>query len=281
MIKIGEKVSEPYPLTLEQYHFFHDNGFVVIPQLYTSEECDFILAMIERHANAKHDLIMQPHRARFLREYDARLKTPEVEAQIKETSEFLYSLMRDTKMVSILEALQRNVLYEMSYAGNMEKTRELMGVMTQMIFKYPQTGDQKGWNVHQDNTYTRNPNGLYITTNTFLADANLENGTMFLYPGSHKEPLLPCEEIKTFDRVTGKSPGNSIKEIPPQYAKVDVTFKKGDTLVLHGNCLHGSYENTSNRPRPLHMNTYIPNGEFFIPGRKAQRRAFVLNLLTD
>jgi len=278
---IGERKSEPYPLTLDEFLSFDDNGFLVVRNLYSHDECDFINSMLERHANAKHDLIMQPHRYKFLKAYDPRDKTPEVEEEIRQTSEFLYSFMRDTRAVSILEKLKRNALYEMSYEGNMEKTRDLMGVMSQMIFKYPGTGDQKGWNVHQDNAYTMNPNGHYITTNTFLADADNENGTMYLYPGSHKEPILPFEEVKTFDRSSGRSPGNNIKEIPPKYAKVDVTFKKGDTLVLHGNCLHGSYENVSSRPRPLYMNTYIPNGEFFVPGRKAQRRTFVLKLLEE
>ena len=37
----------------------------------------------------------------------------------------------------------------------------------------------------------------------------------------------------------------------------DLSFKSGDLLILHGNLIHGSYENKSNRSRPLYSMCYI------------------------
>lgn len=63
-----------------------------------------------------------------------------------------------------------------------------------------------------------------------------------------------------------------MSEIPEKYEKVDIEFKKGDMLFLNGDLVHGSYSNRSkNRPRPLYMNVYIPDGGFFRPGKGSEK----------
>ena len=71
---------------------------------------------------------------------------------------------------------------------------------------------------------------------------------------------------------------SSIVQMPEGYEKVDVNFRKGDLLVLHGNCIHGSYANVSKkRSRPLFSCSYITKGEEFIPGRTARRKVIPLH----
>ena len=48
---------------------------------------------------------------------------------------------------------------------------------------------------------------------------------------------------------------------------------KSSVVFLHGNCIHGSYPNNSDRSRPWHSNCYITKGEYYNIGKSSQRRA--------
>ena len=56
------------------------------------------------------------------------------------------------------------------------------------------------------------------------------------------------------------------------FKKKNLIFKAGDLLILHGNLVHGSYPNKSNKSRPLYSVSYITEGEKFISGLNAQRK---------
>ena len=49
----------------------------------------------------------------------------------------------------------------------------------------------------------------------------------------------------------------------------------GDLLILHGNLVHGSFPNKSNKSRQLYSASYLPVGEKFISGANAQRKIIV------
>ena len=59
--------------------------------------------------------------------------------------------------------------------------------------------------------------------------------------------------------------------------KTNLEIKKGSTLFMQGNCIHGSYPNHSNRSRPLLSISYIPKGTKFIRGKNANRMEIPLN----
>ena len=75
-------------------------------------------------------------------------------------------------------------------------------------------------------------------------------------------------------REQAGNPGNVSEFNPKEYNKVDLSFKKGDMVVLDGNVIHGSYENNSKQSRPLFSASFIAVGESFVPGRNASRRIF-------
>ena len=139
--------------------------------------------------------------------------------------------------------------------------------MTQMLFKEAgSTYASQAWNPHQDNAYVGNKNGKYITTNFWLEDTSVENGTLYVYPGSHKNGIYKFEERISY-REVDKNPGH----------KVDVTFKKGDVIVMNGNLVHGSYPNiTKDRNRPFLSCCYISKGEDFNPGYNSQKKPIEL-----
>lgn len=229
----------------EEVYFYHDSGYLVAESLFSAEECDSMLSEFEKHADADYSAILNLDR-----------RVPEIG-----------DIMRKKKIIEILEHLQG---------------REIVGLMSQMLFK--KAGSKyasQAWNPHQDNAYPQAAPGAYITINVFFEDADQENGCMYIYPGSHQEGLLPFKPTVSYREAQGINPGNSV-DVPEAYEKRDLIVKKGDMLVLHGDVIHGSYPNISEtRSRPLFSISYIPKGEYFIPGRNANRIEIPLRPLTE
>jgi len=258
-------------ITQEQYDFYWKNGYLILKDVLTLEECDFAYAQIRQYADKNFAAIMNPDRPEFLiaqsfgnkKREELLGKKVEYINKAHQVAALMRSIMKNPKAVSALEDLQR---------------REVAGLMTQMLFK--EAGSpyaSQAWEPHQDNAYPRNSNGQYITTNFFFEAARKENGSLYVYPGSHLEGLMECETRASYRETIGKNPGNTISEkILAKYDKIDVEFEKGDMLVLNGNCVHGSYPNVSDRSRPFLSCSYISRGEIFISGKNAQRKEILL-----
>lgn len=276
-IKSYKKGSD-VALKKDQVDFYNESGYLVVENLFLPAECDEITQKTSRHANSEYACILNLHRIGKLFKHDNRKRTPEVIREIEETSRLALDLMKDRRIVSILDQLQEQTMRERgrSATGYAESfmPREHVGLMSMILFKKPETQyAAQAWNVHQDNAYTRNPNGLYITAGLFLEDADRENGTIFVYPGSHREEILPFMPQVSFREGKGEQPGN-ITDIPSKYngTERDMIAGKGAVMFMNGNTLHGSHPNKSKtRSRPIYTNTYIPNGEEFLPGGTAGR----------
>lgn len=234
--------SGKYNLSDEKYRLYHEDSYLVVESLFSEEECDRIYDICREHADEDYSAIINLDR-----------EVPE-----------LHNVMKMPKVVSLIEGL----------IGS-----EACGLMTQMLFKEVGTiYAAQAWKVHQDNAYHQNQNGATLTINIACKDATVENGTLFVYPGTHKEGILPFEPSKSFRESKGSQPGNLLK-LPRKYLdkKTDVLMKKGDLLILHGNCAHGSYANTTEFSRPLFSITYIKKGEYFVVGKNANRKEFPLH----
>ena len=230
-------------ISANQYDFFHSNGYLIIDSLFSTKECDRIYQLFCEHADADYSAIIN------------------LDRKVQE----LHNVMKMRKVVSIVEGLMKSEAY---------------GLMTQMLFKEVGTKyANQSWTVHQDNAYHQNPNGATLTINLACKDSDKETGTLYVFPGSHKEGILPFVARKSFREDYGRNPGNTL-DLPNKYLKLkkDIIMKKGDMLILHGNCAHGSYPNkSSTRSRPLYSITYIKKGEKFLVGKNANRKAFSLH----
>ncbi len=262
---------ETYQLSKEQKDSYYKNGYLVVQAVFSGEESDTILDRLYRHGNKDFVAILNPDRPEYLIaqiaqdfpvNYSLGERVNSIEEAV-ETAKIMRGVMKDSNIVSILETLQG---------------KEVVGLQSQILFK--QAGSpyaSQAWEPHQDNSYIKSK-GHYITTNLFLQDADKENGTLYFYPGSHKEGLFPAEERKSYREPAGTNPGNITQMQLDKYEKVDENFKKGDLLVLHGDCVHGSYPNVSKtRSRPLFSCSYITKGEEFVPGATARRKVIPLH----
>jgi ectoine hydroxylase-related dioxygenase (phytanoyl-CoA dioxygenase family) len=94
---------------------------------------------------------------------------------------------------------------------------------------------------HQDYRYVQ---GAIDTLTAWipLSPCEAHNGTLMLFPGTHKRGLLPVEEVanNSFSFVVSND------DLPrPVYAEV----KAGDVVIFHSLTLHGAAENRSDRVR--------------------------------
>jgi len=144
------------------------------------------------------------------------------------------------------------------------------GLQTQVLYTVPGT---PGFQVHQDDYYIRTTSDALVSAWIALEDATPENGGLFAYPGSHREPVLPVEDVpgavphpaQTFNGLRLRT------RVPPNYAREDLDVPAGAVVFIHGRLLHGSHDNRSARSRMTILTSYVRQGEPFRRGERGQR----------
>lgn len=126
----------------------------------------------------------------------------------------------------------------------------------QLFCKPAKHGGVVAW--HQDYSYwTRTKPMAHLTCWIGLDDSTVENGCVHYVPGSHRWPLLP---------MTALAGGmESIKEVltPEQRAEftsVPCELKAGQAVFHHPLTLHGSFANSSPRPRRAVVLNFFRDG---------------------
>ena len=111
---------------------------------------------------------------------------------------------------------------------------------------------------HQDNPYWAflcNHLDRLVSLAIVLDDATLENGCLWLIPGSHKHGALPCFEDRG---VVGKLYTDVDRLDLNEPIAIDVPA--GSLIYFHGDIVHGSQVNRSDSERRLLLLTYQPTG---------------------
>jgi phytanoyl-CoA hydroxylase len=115
---------------------------------------------------------------------------------------------------------------------------------TKLNLKEAHVGDPVEW--HQDWAFYPHTNEDVLAVGVMLDDCELENGPLLVLPGSHKGELF-----------SHHSDGYFCGAIDPTACDVDFsravpcTGRAGSFSIHHARTVHGSAENTSNRPRRL------------------------------
>jgi ectoine hydroxylase-related dioxygenase (phytanoyl-CoA dioxygenase family) len=115
----------------------------------------------------------------------------------------------------------------------------------QLFCKPAQHGGVVAW--HQDYSYwTRTQPMAHLTCWIGLDDSTRENGCLHYVPGSHRWDLLPVTGLAgDMDAIrTVLTP-----EQRTQFRPVPIELKKGEASFHHPLMVHGSYENSTDRPR--------------------------------
>lgn len=251
-------------ITQKQFEFYWDQGYLIINDLFTENEINNFYNRLSFHSDKEWSNMLNPDRYEFLITHNAEkiISFSKVSEKInylkecKKTSKLIRGLLKDERIVSILEKLYND---------------KFVGLSTHMIWKKPGTKNaQQAWNPHQDNSYSQNPNAKLLTINLFLDPAYVENGTIYNYPKSHKEGLLETDWEKSYN--DSSKPGKYC-DVPSKYFKKDIIASKGALYIQHGNLIHGSYSNiTDNIARGMFSATYITINENFVHGSEAFRK---------
>lgn len=207
--------------------FYNEFGYVIIDDMFTEEACEEIKSHAEKVHKSDYAVYLNIHR-----------DVP-----------FFFDLASSSLLVDVVKSLQKTEV-----------------VITNDQYLYKKSGTpyaKQAWTPHQDATYTNAPYGTYMQLHIMLDDQSKENGGLYFYPGSHKEPLLPYIYSKSwreeFDENGVSHPGWKV-EVPDKYEKVDVNVKAGTVFIQHGNLIHGSYANLSDRSRSQYSIAYLDKG---------------------
>ena len=258
-------------LNLKDKIFYKKNGYIIKKNFFTKNLCKNILSILLKYADAEFSPILNIDRFEFALAQSKKkinnLKSLNEEVNfIKTTRDNIDEIKKFFLNKKLIKSL--NFLY----------SKKIVGLQTQVIFKKALTKFSKqSFNEHQDNSYAKNPNGLFFTAHTFLSKASQKNGCIYLYSKSHKLNLLNFEKRISY-RENDNSPGNKVSNINfNKFQKIDIKGNTGDLLIMHGHLVHGSYPNISKKlSRPTFAGCYIPEGEHFVAGKNAQRKVIKL-----
>lgn len=226
---------------------FQRDGAVVINGIFGNEE-------LERYRSAAEEFSLKR------RDGEPRY-SPFIHIQ-RERPEYA-TLVRDKRLVQYVELL----------LGSSAE-------MIQAMFYYKAPG-HLGFTKHQDNYYCEvKPPEAMVVAWVAIDDADEENGCLYVYPGSHREPILPVRDL--VDPGVGKQ-SNSFNErdresiMPRAYPSSIMPVTAGGVGFMHCHLVHESGTNLSeSRFRRSVVMDYIRTGAPFRPGNSAQRYRFNL-----
>ncbi len=210
-------------MTLDAIEAFHHDGFIVIPDLLDSEETQ-LLADIARRDRA----LAAARTSRADGEGGAVELV--VENELPESS--IYSaIVQCQPLVDAMELLLGDEVYHYHH---------------KMILKEPRTGG--AWTWHQDYGYWYNNGCLFpdMASCMFAVDeATKENGCLQVLKSSHRMGRI--DHLKRGDQTGADM--ERVEEALKRLELVHVEMKPGSAVLFHGNTLHRSDQNRSERPR--------------------------------
>jgi phytanoyl-CoA hydroxylase len=189
----------------------NEDGYVVVDDVFTAEECDEITALVEQAAFelALGDASDGPLSYRPM----MHLASPELTA-----------VATDRRWAPIVLPLLG--------------TGDARLYWEQAVAKPPQARTELPW--HQDNGYTPLVPEEYVTCWLALDDADVDNGCLWVIPGSHRQG--------TVRHRNGAGPFR-VGYDGPDVDGVPVPVRRGSVLVFSSLLMHRSGPNTTDRPR--------------------------------
>ena len=126
----------------------------------------------------------------------------------------------------------------------------------QCVYKEPVGGHPK--HLHQDSAYFEHKFDGPMASLNYVVDTTLENGALYVVPGSHK--LGQLKHVDTFSHL-----GLDEDEWPWE-AALPIEGKAGDSIFFHVKTIHGSQENHGKAPRPVLINRYRRADDYIVIG---------------
>ena len=218
-----------YALTDEQVESYHREGYVSGIRLLTEEQvdslCDELMPLFDP-AHPQHDLFHEFH-----------------SNESKDNKSVLFHALGAWRIARAFHDILWNPAFTVPAS-------QLLGGPVrfwhdQLFCKPPRHGGVVAW--HQDYSYwTRTTPMAHLTCFIALDDTDLENGCLHHVPGTHRWPLLPITGLATDMEAIQTVLDDQQKAM---FRPVPTKLKRGCALFHHPLTVHGSFGNTSERPR--------------------------------
>jgi len=220
-------------ITEEQKRQFEEEGFCVVPNLLSARQIEEIEEFFEAFKHGEHVFDGGSSYAEIdATQMQLRAMNPHRHSQ-KVQEWFLHP-----PVAGVLEALLG---------------KPALGAQTMYYFKPP---GAKGQGMHQDNFYLVAQPTTCIAAWTAIDDADVENGCLYVVPGSHRGEIL-CPSERGQERWLNYGDSH-IGHFPRDQKPVAVRVARGSTMFFSGNLIHGSGPNkTEDRPRRTFIGHYI------------------------
>ncbi|MBW3636240.1 MAG: phytanoyl-CoA dioxygenase family protein [Armatimonadetes bacterium] len=222
------------PLTIDQKRQFDEQGYCIVPDLFSSGEIAKIEAFFEQYKHIGG------------RVFDGDLTYEEVDPsqrQVRAMNPHRYS----QQVVDWL--VHPNV------AAVLEELLDKPALAAQTMYYFKPPG-AKGQGMHQDNFYLVAQPATCIAAWTAIDEADVENGCLYVVPGSHRGDIL-CPSERSKERWLNYGDSH-IGQFPRDQKPVPVQVPRGSTMFFGGNLIHGSGPNrTSDRWRRTFIGHYI------------------------
>ncbi len=118
----------------------------------------------------------------------------------------------------------------------------------QLFLKPPRIGSRQPYHQDQPLGFSVEPADRMVTCWAALDEATIENGCMWMIPGTHKHGLI---EKSRWEELEQQSVAGSLPQERP------VELKPGDCSFHHGHILHSSRPNLSERRRWGYATHYV------------------------
>jgi phytanoyl-CoA hydroxylase len=273
------------PLNKEMLNFWNDNGYLIIEDFKTPQECDELIQrskeLIEEqdfnNQQSVFDTVSQSHnddnyflesgdKIRFFFEEKANLD----EENVKTNKQYIVN-----KIGHALHDLDEKFI-AFSKNDQLDQIAKAVGfqnpllLQSMYIFKQPKIGGEVV--CHQDSTFLITEPESTVGFWFALEDANRDNGCLQVASGGHKGPLR-----KLFKRENNQMKMEELSNEPFPETDTFVEVKKGTLVLLHGRLPHYSCENKSPNSRHAYTIHAIDGKSKYLDYNWLQRPSLKLN----
>ena len=273
------------PLNKEMLNFWNDNGYLIIEDFKTHQECDELIKrskeLIEEqdfnNQQSVFDTVSQSHnddnyflesgdKIRFFFEEKANLDEENVKTNkqyiVNKIGHALHDL--DDKFI----AFSKNE--QLDQIAKAVGFHDPLLLQSMYIFKQPKIGGEVV--CHQDSTFIITEPESTVGFWFALEDANKDNGCLQVASGGHKGPLR-----KLFKRDNNQMKMEELSNEPFPETDTFVEVKKGTLVLLHGRLPHYSCENKSPNSRHAYTIHAIDGNSKYLDYNWLQRPDLKLN----
>lgn len=237
-------------LDSKQINKYHNDGFLVIRNVLSENECDDLKKILKEEIQKGKDnfnkSLQEPKKTidyNKIGDVPRMINKGILQDIAYRNSKFMF-LAKDPRFVNIIDQL-----FE-------EKIKKYYLYRSTSIYKNSEITEPTVW--HQDMVYWKGkPNKLTIWIP--LNETTEQTGSMHYMPGTHKKlykKILKDGHIKKDIEDYWKSTNDTVKY---DAKKVTAELKKGDIVIHHACTMHGSSKNTLAQERYALIFTYQPS----------------------